>query len=155
MKILLLDYSVTEDGVITSHKYGKNKILKQYLNSNGYLCVKADNKQQKVHSLVASKYVDGYSDLCNTVNHKDGNKLNNHYSNLEWVSRKDNLYHAMDNGLHAWGRSGVIGTSIKDGSNLFFASIAEAARNGFTQPNISKCLAGQRKVCKGYTWRLA
>lgn len=52
------------------------------------------------HTLVAEHFlhkpkIDGRI----TVNHKDGNKLNNHVSNLEWLSAGDNVKHAVRTGL--------------------------------------------------------
>jgi hypothetical protein len=35
------------------------------------------------------------------VNHIDGNKLNSHLANLEWLTAEDNIKHAWDNGLNA------------------------------------------------------
>lgn len=37
------------------------------------------------------------------VNHKDGDPLNNHISNLEWVTRKENMAHAFANKLYSRG----------------------------------------------------
>jgi len=34
------------------------------------------------------------------ANHKDGNRLNNVPDNLEWVTQKENVHHAMRNGWH-------------------------------------------------------
>ena len=51
-----------------------------------------------VHRVVADTFFDGDHSKMD-VNHIDGNKLNNHISNLEWCSRKDNIDHAFINGL--------------------------------------------------------
>lgn len=53
-----------------------------------------DNKASLIHRLVAFHFVDGYSNENNTVNHIDGDKLNNKASNLEWVSQSENNLHA-------------------------------------------------------------
>ena len=53
-----------------------------------------------VHRLVAQAFVEGYkNDGGLEVNHKDGNKRNNHASNLEWVTKKENQDHAVAKGL--------------------------------------------------------
>ena len=46
-----------------------------------------------VHTLVARAFCDGYKKGL-IVNHIDGNKLNNYYKNLEWVTYKENSIHA-------------------------------------------------------------
>lgn len=87
-------YSVTEAGVVINTR--TNKILKFDLNSAGYQRVTLSNNGKllriTVHRLVALTYL-GDSDLV--VNHKDGNKLNNHYTNLEWVTHSENRKHAF------------------------------------------------------------
>ena len=50
------------------------------------------------HRLVAEHFLKNPNSLP-IVNHKDGNKLNNQLSNLEWVSYSENTKHAHDNNL--------------------------------------------------------
>lgn len=80
------------------------KILKTVINKKGYkvVCVslgrRHQNKLLRIHRCVAYMFVDGYEDGL-FVNHKDGNKLNNEFTNLEWVTNKENSQHASQNGL--------------------------------------------------------
>jgi len=51
-----------------------------------------------VHRLVAEVWIGNLENLPE-VNHKDGNKLNNSFQNLEWVDRKLNVEHAISHKL--------------------------------------------------------
>lgn len=94
-------FDVSFDGkVVTRIKTG-NK-LKQTLMRNGYMKVHTmiDKKMVNVlvHRLVATKYIPRPKGK-NFVNHKDGDKTNNHAENLEWVTELENMYHAKMQGL--------------------------------------------------------
>lgn len=52
-----------------------------------------------VHRIVAEAFCPGHDAEHNEVNHKDGNPANNHAANLEWVTRSENVAHAMRHGL--------------------------------------------------------
>jgi len=85
--------------IFSDSKHAKGRELSQFLNKDGYLKVKLSNKGTTVHSIVAKLFL-GERPPGLTVNHKDCNKLNNHPSNLEYVSIAENLKHAIENKLH-------------------------------------------------------
>lgn len=143
---------VTRDGNVISTAWGKERVLSQWVNSNGYLSVKARNKQLPVHRAVALAWLPTLP-LFTDVNHMDGNKLNNDVDNLEWCSRSENIYHSLRNGLHDERETPIVGTHQKTGEIIRFRSQAEAGKQGFAQPNINKCLKGLRGSHKGYVWR--
>lgn len=60
---------------------------------------KSDRKYTRIHTLVASYFIEKHLE-SECVNHIDGNKLNNHHSNLEWTTLGDNIRHAVKIGLH-------------------------------------------------------
>jgi|LGVF01.2.fsa_nt_gb hypothetical protein len=80
----------------------KGKILKPHKDKDGYLriSIKINNKSINliVHRLLLQTFV---SNPLNKpqVNHKNGIKDDNRIENLEWVTNKENQYHAKINGL--------------------------------------------------------
>ncbi len=87
-------YFITEDGVIYSHKR-KNVIkLKPQVNIDGYHVVTLyrgkKGYMRRVNRLVAEAYLPNPDNL-EVVNHIDHVKINNHVSNLEWCTVKDNI----------------------------------------------------------------
>jgi hypothetical protein len=99
-------YSITEDGEVFSHpkKYGfgwhKERIMK-LSEQNGYLAVRLGRGNvnfKYVHQLVALTFLEKIEGK-DFVNHKDGNKKNNHYSNLEWCTNSENVLHMFRTGL--------------------------------------------------------
>lgn len=96
-------YFITQDGDVYSLKSGEIKKMKPLLLPNGYLQVQLSygvgNRIIKtVHRLVAETLIDNPLNK-EQVNHIDGNKINNHISNLEWVTGSENCQHAFRIGL--------------------------------------------------------
>lgn len=105
MKIINFpNYSITEHGVITNDVTGR--ILKPDISAHKYprvtLCKDGTTKRFFVHRLVAIHFINNPDDLP-MVNHIDGVKANNHISNLEWCTCKENTIHAFKTGLRGSG----------------------------------------------------
>lgn len=84
-------YYVDKYGVVYDHNGDRKKLTKSGV---GYLTANIDGKRNYVHRLVAEAFIPNPNNLPE-VNHKDGNKTNNHVSNLEWCTRLDNVHHAI------------------------------------------------------------
>lgn len=64
-----------------------------------YMRRESTNKREDVyvHRIIAELFLDNSNNLPE-VNHIDSDRTNNHVDNLEWVTREDNLKHAMEYG---------------------------------------------------------
>jgi hypothetical protein len=109
------------EGKYKISSFGKVKSLSRYRKSRGELLafikekeltlydhfgyqrvtLRNNNKSREfsVHRLVTIAFITEVKDKP-FVNHKDGNKKNNCISNLEWVTRQENVNHSVKNGLH-------------------------------------------------------
>lgn len=93
-------YQVSNFGNIRNSR--NMKVLKPRKHSGGYLQVNIRNKGKLknyyIHRIVAQYFCENdiNNDITNLdVNHKDGNKENNFYKNLEWCTRSENIKHCF------------------------------------------------------------
>lgn len=139
-------YSINEYGVIYSHY--RNKLMSPVEDSDGYLivCLHKNKKQmnRKIHRLVASTFIEQSN---KQINHKDGNKKNNFYKNLEYCNHTDNQRHAWKTGLKKAKRGKLSHYAkldekevkeIKKLLNLGLSQTRIAKNYGVTQPTISR-----------------
>ena len=80
------------------------RILAGSYHSDGYIFTNIHGDQIPIHRFVAEMFIPN-PDNKPEVNHKDGNKMNNSASNLEWVTRSENQEHAVKMGLQPKGLS--------------------------------------------------
>lgn len=94
-------YLVYENGDIYS--LYTNKILSPDKTKFGYyqvtLFINGKAQRYKVHRLVAMLYIENPDNLP-VVHHIDGNKSNNHFTNLQWTTYEQNNRHARESGLN-------------------------------------------------------
>lgn len=109
-----------------------------------------------VHKIAAELFVEKTADLQNTVIHLDWNKANNHYSNLQWVT-KDESYKRMFKRIHDKRRNSkekVITYSKLNAEDV--VRIKTMLRNGITQNVIAKlfCVSEMQitRIKRGENW---
>ena len=95
-------YKISECGEVLNTK--RNKLQKSYRHGRGYnrisLTSRGLQRNHYVHRLVGNAFLETPEHIGQTqINHIDGNKNNNHYSNLEWVTPSENMKHAVKIGL--------------------------------------------------------
>jgi hypothetical protein len=143
----------------------KEKLLKPYGTGSEYRNVDINNKTYPVHRLVAKAFIPNPNSKPH-VNHKDSNPRNNHVSNLEWVTIKENNDHRDANNPNSLN---ALAKAQKDrrrpvrqfdmGGNFIaeYPSIKHAILS-IGNPNlhsggISGCCKGTRNHAGGFRWQ--
>ena len=98
-RFLINDYKRTGVSRLGSSEKGKDGYHRVYLTTTNISGEKY-SKAFLLHRLVAMYFLEEseYEDQ-NQVNHIDGDKSNNHHTNLEWVNAYENVAHAKRKGL--------------------------------------------------------
>ena len=140
----------------------KDRTLKGSSYSGGYSGVTLHKdgcaKFVNIHRIVAEAFVPNPLEK-EEVNHKDENPSNNHASNLEWVTHKENLNfgtrteRARKAIVEAQGRA--VWQLSRDGELVAEYESLSAAGNatGTHVANITKCAKGVYKTAGGYIWK--
>jgi hypothetical protein len=158
---------VKEDGTVIGTQ---GRPLKPSLN-RGYpvvvICYKDGTKKSKaVHRIVAETLLPppteeqlrecedrGYK--CMTVNHIDGNKENNHVSNLEWSTYRENNKHAVDSGLNTFrnGELSNFATITEDTVHAICKMLSDGSRNVDVVKEIGVSRSIVDQVRSGLNWK--
>lgn len=116
------------------YRYWKDRILKfkpsiptkktsQGIGYRVTLWKDGKGKDFLVARLIATSFLENFINTDMTVNHKDGNRLNNCIDNLEWLSRKDNIIYGFENGQYKQIKTTLINEKNK---KIIFRSLSQA-----------------------------
>ena len=156
----------THEGKVTSNarydrRVWKQRILKTKTETNRFgrkdqrvsLWKDGQEKTMLVARLVAMAFCDGYSDEM-TVNHIDGNPMNNRASNLEWCSRKDNIRKGFDDGLYSTAKQVLLIDSNGNEYRFYSQSAASRFLGKGSSYLATKIRRNKLKLPNGYSLKL-
>jgi hypothetical protein len=144
----------------TSHKKLNTRTTKPPKNNvknirGGYKTISIYGKTKGVHRLLCltfKKYNTNPKKLF--VNHIDGNGGNNNLSNLEWVTPRENLIHALNNKLMPNSIVPITSMCLNTGNVISFDSVTDASKHH----NINRSTIYNRLIrentYKKHTWNL-
>jgi hypothetical protein len=134
-------------------QYVQPSILEGKLSRKGYryFHFRKDGKERNcyVHRLVASAFL-ANNQSKPEVNHIDGNKDNNHILNLEWVTKSENMQHAVRTGLSIPNNELASEARRKKVINIITGKLYQSAKsaaeeNGLVYSTLKSRLNGSQK----------
>lgn len=138
-------------------------ILKTQLDRCGYpkLRTSIDNTKVnfRVHRVIALTFIPNPENKPQ-INHLDGNKTNNHVSNLEWCTNSENQIHAIKNGLNVH-KTGIHAKRFQRSVEVYKDQVlidtlygnADMKLKGYDFRLVSACLKNKRNSHKGCTFK--
>ena len=128
-------------------------VLRPIVDKDGYYRMSLGNVDNvPVHRIVCSSIYGEPPKGKTQVNHRDSNRQNNHFLNLEWVSPKENVIHGIKYGNidPSIGLAKAVEVNKKPvriiETGMEFDSVKECAEYFHAKPtNISRVLSGSRK----------
>jgi hypothetical protein len=161
-------YAIDKDSTI--YNVQTKRVKHPSIGNHGYHAIDLYKNGERttflVHRIMAATFLPNPTNK-RTVNHKDGNKLNNNIDNLEWATYSENNKHSYSKlGRKAYmtGRFGRLNHNSKPvlmyakNGNLLqkYDSIMDAERaTGILNNAIVQCLKEKTKTAGGYKWRYA
>ena len=145
-------YAASVDGEIYSFK--TNKILKPQDMGNGYkyICI-FDRDKEKYRNYYIHRFVwECYQGIITNdkeINHRDENKQNNSISNLELMSRKENVNYSIYKKYKK-----ILSIDLETKEEKIFISIKFAAKELDINPSHISMIYCKRKYCKSATSKL-
>lgn len=132
-----------------------NKIYNGSINNHGYvrfdLCENGKRFVIPAHRAVANAFLPKINGK-NVVNHIDGCKTNNHVTNLEWCTHKENVIHAKNILKVNFGHNRKKVMCVETG--IVFSSCCEAERiMNISNSLICCCANNKRPATKGYHFK--
>jgi hypothetical protein len=163
-------YEVSNDGQIRRISYEKRchnlryelpKILNTYKDKNSYNVIRLYKNgivsNLRIGRLVGLSFVKGYKENYQ-INHVNGNKADDNYKNLEWVTASENIIHKFEK-LGVCNKNNAKSKIVKQydlNGNLLkvYPSTHEVSRQtGFSQSMVAACCRGEIKTLRSFIWK--
>lgn len=156
-------YMVSSFGRIFGYKRRKSLILQRKNEYYRYLTVVLFGDDEKYHShyvhrLVAEAFIPNLENKA-YIDHIDTDVINNHVSNLRWVTQSENHLNPITRNKKIGSKHNLISplrkkvVQLKDGELIAtYDYIAQVKEKGFSNWHVSSCCSGRLRQHKGFQW---
>lgn len=112
-------YAIDDYGLILSFTQNRKKFLRADVGDKGYMRYTLSGRDGKlgrylIHRLVMMNFDDVPNSDKLDVNHISGEKADNRFANLEWVTKSENMNHALQHNLVDYSHNGTHFKKVSD-----------------------------------------